>query len=511
MSEAGKLSEAAERLRHSLHGVPAPLPNAGNAGAGRAPLVRRQTEAAARFRQQGGGLIRAGKLPAAITALREAIRLDPADAGSHHALGLALLRSNRLAEATASFELAIVFGEDVAAAHHNLAVALDRQGLTDKAMAAYRRAVELAPALAGTHRRLAELLEAEGDVEDAAASYRRAAAADPDTTLARLSEANALLLDGDFRQAEALLRQAIALDPAGDRLHVALGNVLAMHGHFDEAIAAFDRALALNPLQAVAHLAAVQAKKSTAADRPRLDRMLAALDRPGIDDTHRVSLHFAIGKALDDLGEYRLAMWHFDRANEIRRRTAQFEGPGLAEHVDRLVARYTPDFFAAGEAFGVRDETPLLIVGMPRSGTTLVEQIVSSHPAVAAGGELRFWIKRATPPGIAEATHLSAEAGRGLSRDYLALLRGFGPRRRPRDRQGAVQSSPAGPRSPAAARRAHHPLPPPSGRHLPVDLFHVVQGEDGFRRRPRRPRLRLPTICSADGALARRAAARPPD
>jgi hypothetical protein len=59
----------------------------------------------------------------------------------------------------------------------------------------------------------------------------------------------------------------------------------------------------------------------------------------------------------------------------------------------------TPDFFAANETFGVRDETPLLIVGMPRSGTTLVEQIVSSHPAVAAGGELRFWIKRATPPG----------------------------------------------------------------------------------------------------------------
>jgi Sulfotransferase family/Tetratricopeptide repeat len=225
-----------------------------------------------------------------------------------------------------------------------------------------------------------------------------------------------------------LLRQAIALDPASDRLHVALGDVFAMNGHFDEAIAAFDRALALNPLLAVAHLAAVQAKKCTEADRPRLDRMLAALDSPGIDDTQRASLHFAIGKMLDDRAEYRLAIWHFDQANEIRRRTARFEGRSLAEHVDRLVARYTPDFFAANETFGVRDETPLLIVGMPRSGTTLVEQIVSSHPAVAAGGELRFWIKRATPPGIVEATYLSAEAGHGLSREYLALLRGIGPR-----------------------------------------------------------------------------------
>ncbi len=428
LGDAGKLREAAEALRHSMHGVPSPRPNAGNAaGAGRATPARRQTEAAQRFRRQGVGLVRAGKLPAAITALRQATRLDPADAGSHRALGLALLRSGRLAEATASFELAIVLEEDVAAAHHNLAVALDRQGLTEKAMAAYRRAVELMPELAAGHRRLAELLEAEGDAEDAAASYRRAAAADPETTLARLSQADAVLLDGDPRQAEALLRQAIALDAASDRLHRALGDILAMEGHFDEAIAAFDRALDLNPLQAGAHLAAVQAKKSTAADRPRLDRMLAALDSAGIDDTHRLSLHFAIGKMLDDLGEYRQAIWHFDQANEIRRRTARFDGPGLAEHVDRLAARYTADFVAAGDAFGLADETPLLIVGMPRSGTTLVEQIVSSHHRVAAGGELRFWVKRAAPSGIAEATYLSAAAGRGLSGEYLALLRGIGP------------------------------------------------------------------------------------
>jgi tetratricopeptide (TPR) repeat protein len=105
LSEAGKLREAAEELRHSMHGVP-------NAGAGRAPPVLRQTEAAERFRRRGVGLVRAGKLAAAITALLQATRLDPADAGSHRALGLALLRSGRLAEAIASFELAIVLEEE---------------------------------------------------------------------------------------------------------------------------------------------------------------------------------------------------------------------------------------------------------------------------------------------------------------------------------------------------------------------------------------------------------------
>ena len=253
--------------------------------------------------------------------------------------------------------------------------------------------------MAEGHRRLAALLEAEGDAEDAAASYRRAAAADPDTTMGRLSEINAVLLEGASRQAETLLRQTIALDPASDRLHKVLGDVLALDGHFDEAIAAFDRALDLNPLQVSAHHAAVQAKRCTEADRPRLDRTRAALDSAGIGDSHRVFLHFAIGKVLDDLTEYRQAIWHFDQANAIKRRTAPFVGPERAEHVDRLVARYTPDFFAANEAFGVRDQTPLLILGIPRSGTTLVEQILSSHPAVAAGGELRFWARRGMSSG----------------------------------------------------------------------------------------------------------------
>ena len=96
LSEAGELREAAEALRQSMHGVPTARLNAGNAaGARRAPPAQRQTGAAQRFRRQGVGLLRAGKLPAAVTALRQATRLDPADAGSHRALGLALLRSAR--------------------------------------------------------------------------------------------------------------------------------------------------------------------------------------------------------------------------------------------------------------------------------------------------------------------------------------------------------------------------------------------------------------------------------
>jgi hypothetical protein len=91
------------------------------------------------------------------------------------------------------------------------------------------------------------------------------------------------------------------------------------------------------------------------------------------------------------------------------------------------VRRFTPGFFAENPAFGRDDDAPLLIVGLPRSGTTLVEQIISSHPRVAAGGELPFWVKRAGPWGIAEATYLSPETAHNLAGEYLAQLRRIGP------------------------------------------------------------------------------------
>ena len=138
-----------------------------------------------------------------------------------------------------------------------------------------------------------------------------------------------------------------------------------------------------------------------------------------------MQLHFAIGKLLDDLGDYAEAMRHFDMANQRRR--AAFDRAEFSADVDRIVRRFTPGFFAANSAFGRDDDAPLMIVGLPRSGTTLVEQIISSHPRVAAGGERSFWVKRASPWGIADATYLSPEMAHDLAGEYLAQLRRIGP------------------------------------------------------------------------------------
>ena len=428
LTESGKLREFANQVRQMQSGLPAALSAeraASGAAHGMAP-PRRMIEAQ-RYRQHGVRLVERGKVAAAIIALRQAVELDPGDAGSHHVLGLALLRSGRFEEAVASLRLAIILKDDLAAAHCNLAAALDGLGRNREAVLACRRAVALAPQLVEGHRLLGELLEAAGDLTEAAGCFRRAASGAPDTTTGRLDQVRAFLWEGNFREAEMRLRQAIALDPGGDELHKTLGEILAKAGRFDEAIEACDRALALNPLQVAAHLTAVRVRTCTEADRPRLRRMLSTLRDASAGDAHRLFLHFAIGKLLDDLGEYREAMRHFDMANSIRGRGVRFDRAGLAAHIDRLVERFTTALFAANRTLGVEDETPLLIVGMPRSGTTLVEQIVSSHPATAAGEELSFWFSRTRSPGIAEATSLTAEIGRGLAADYLSLLHRIGP------------------------------------------------------------------------------------
>jgi len=409
-------------------GLPATLfGTSGGADAGREAVSRRQTMAAERHRQRGVQLLVEGRLPAAISALRRATDLAPQDAMAHHMLGRAFLHSDRFAEAAASLRLAVTL-EDGLPAHHDLALALDRQGLHIEAIAAaYHDAVRQAPEWAEGHRRLAELLQAAGDVEEAIGSYRRAAAAAPETPAGRLNLIEALMLEQNYCEAEVHLRRAIALDPGSDLLYNSLGNSLSKQGRFAEAIEACDRALAINPLQVPAHLIAVQARKCSDADRPRLERMLATLREPLLDDEDRLFLHYAIGKLLDDIAEYREAMLHFDAANSIKRLNMSFNRELFSGHVDWLVRRFTPDFFAAHQDFALDNQTPLLIVGMPRSGTTLVEQIISSHPQVAAGGELVFWTKRAASWGVSSATYLTAESARDLAREYLAMLHRIGP------------------------------------------------------------------------------------
>ena len=395
-------------------------------------LDRRSADA----RNELAGVLRAeGRLVEAITEATHAVRLQPADPGSHNNLGLCYLAAGRVPLAITHFRRAISLDPGTPMFHHNLGLALQQQSCDTEAIAAYRQALSLDPGHAEALAHLGQLLFQHGQPEEGAACYERAAALQPDATLGAIHLAEALVQRGRAEEAEAVLRRAVLADPKSDLAFQVLGVLLQRQGRFEAAIGAFERAISLQPKRISAHLSLVMGKQIVAADRPRIQAMLALVDDPSLAAPERSRLHYALGKAYEDLGDYGEAARHFDRANEIERGRMhaagrRFDRKSHKAMIDRTIAAFTPEVFAARRTTGADSELPVLIVGMPRSGTTLVEQILSSHPAVGAAGELSFWTDRQGFANPTAAGGLDEKLRQGMAGQYLALLRAASPEAR---------------------------------------------------------------------------------
>jgi tetratricopeptide (TPR) repeat protein len=336
-------------------------------------------------------MLRAGQADAAIPALLEIIDTDETHFDAHHALGAALLQAGRLPDAATILARAVALRPGSAPAHWDLGAAYDRQNLHAPAIEAYRIAVKLAPKLGEVQLRLGQLYALYDRREEASACFERAADASPNATMARLYRSDAQLLKGDTQAAEQWARRAVAQDPASSLAQGALAGLLYNQGQFEQAAAGFEAALKRDPANAKYWDGLAHCHKYGPADTAILDGMRAVLQRSDLPDAARLTLHFAMGKVADDCGDYARAMQHFEAGNRLRGRDLVFDRAALAAEVDANIRHFTLEFLARRAAAANPDETPLFIVGMLRSGTTLVEQIVSSHPDIAAGGELSLW------------------------------------------------------------------------------------------------------------------------
>jgi len=372
-------------------------------------------------------LLSAGRPADAIAPLREAALLQPSNPIIQHDLGLACLEVGRVPDAIAALQRAVTSNPRYPDAHFRLGVALEKLGNIGGAIVAYDRATQLLPSLTEAWFRAGALVYTLGHRDEAIGCFRRAAATGGKTSFGRLGKARALLTEDRNHEAEQVLRRTVALDPRNAMAHDLLGNLLSEFGRFDEARECFQRAIAIAPLLAGCYYDLVRCRPVTSNDDGLLQRMEAALATPGLEAAQRVRLHLALGKAADDLGDYALAMQHFDGADAVRRGCLFFDSAAFAIEIERLIARCTPELIARAPELGSCDATPVLILGMPRSGTTLVEQIVSNHPQVGAGGELHFWNERGAAwhrsgaPGT-ETPFLAKAAA-----DYLSVLRAIAP------------------------------------------------------------------------------------
>jgi tetratricopeptide (TPR) repeat protein len=387
----------------------------------------RHVETAKRF-------LKLSKNAEGLTSLLAADRLVPNDADILTLLGSAYLSVGRFRQAIDVLRRAVALRPSDGDIHKNLGLALRAVGDYEWAIISYREAISLSPEQAELRSGLADLLFQKGRRSEAAVEYARASAMAPGTSLAHLQKIMALLATDRLGEAEEELRRLIATDASNGQALQLLGAILQAAGNLQEAGATFERLIEIDPMNAGGYQGVVTSRRFTEGDRPWIKRILSQLEgtdwhrkfAPIDADRQLMTFHFSIGKILDDLGDYAEAMIHFDAANRSRRRFGPFDRGSIERRVDKFIARFTPEFLANGAKIGHESRTPILIVGMPRSGTSLLERVVSSHPSVRGCGELDFWNERGPKWAEAEPAAL-AKAADQLCGEYLSLLRGGGP------------------------------------------------------------------------------------
>jgi predicted Zn-dependent protease len=248
------------------------------------------------------------------------------------------------------------------------------------------RCVELAPDSAGYRFNFAVILRRREKYDDALAQLDVLLARDPQNPLFCDQKATVLALLG--RQAEALpYRKALAEEyPHLADVWLAYGDVLRGAGSVDECIDAYRRTIACDPDSSAGYLRLADLKtyKFAPLETGQMEKLLS---RPGLPAEERADVHSALGEAYDDAEQYAKAFAHYAKGNALRRMGIVFDPQRLATHRVNCEAIFTREFFEARKGWGCPSRAPIFIVGMPRSGSTLVEQILSSHSAIEGIGE----------------------------------------------------------------------------------------------------------------------------
>jgi tetratricopeptide (TPR) repeat protein len=325
---------------------------------------------------------------------RDAVRLRPNFPEAHNNLGNVLREQGKLHEAKACYVEALRLNPDLAMTYNNIGQAVQEDGKLDDAVTWYQKALQLEPGSARIHCNLASALQEQEKHEDARAEYQTALQLDPDYAEAHHGLGTVVHDDGQFQEAAAHFRTALQLKPDLVSAHTSLGTVLEELGEFETALSCFREAMRHDPRcgGAYGQLATTLRAKLPEADRVAMEQMLADREMPA---GKRLALHFGLAQVCDARGDYAQAADHLREANALREAEWQKRGQGYdpvehARFVDGLIATFTPAFFERVRGFGLETERPVFIVGVPRSGTTLIEQILASHSQVFGAGELRY-------------------------------------------------------------------------------------------------------------------------
>ena len=262
-----------------------------------------------------------------------------------------------------------------------------RLGRYAEAEALLARCLELAPGFLEARRDYAVVLNRQNKALELIHETDLLLAAEPDNAAFRILRAAALARTGEFEAAIAIYEDVLRASPGHAKIWLSLGHALKSAGRASESVAAYDRALALAPGFGEAWWSLANLKTYRFSE-DQVAAMRGQLDRADLRDEDRLHLEFALGKALEDARIYAASFAHYERGNRLRRSQVGYDAADLTGLVARSREFLTPEFFAERAGRGADAADPIFVVGLPRSGSTLVEQILASHSAVEGTQEL---------------------------------------------------------------------------------------------------------------------------
>ncbi|MDR3690024.1 MAG: sulfotransferase [Fimbriimonas sp.] len=378
-------------------------------------------------------LLEQGRAEEARPYAERSTRADPKNEESFSLLGRCLLELRRNDEALVQFDRGLAIRPSDASLHYGRAAALERLNRPSDAEMSWRAAVSIAPEPDGLLK-VAEFDRGLGKVEDAIKACRRAIGKSPDHLGAHRLLARILTEEGRMDEATPYWERSLHL--GGDPTEVTVSHAYALltAGQFDKGISEFRRAIETAPSRWEPFQGIVSAKRFSEDDLPLLAQMKAVADDQNASIDAKINLNYSLGKAFDNLGSYHDAIDRFDLANRLKYEQAglanTFDADALHQETKDKIRTFTSVHASGTDGERHPSDTPIFVLGMMRSGTTLVEQILTCHPEVGGSGEQPFW--REWEPVLADwkAGKLHLDRARDLSERYVRTLKTIAPGKR---------------------------------------------------------------------------------
>lgn len=370
----------------------------------------------------------------AVLLINKALKYGRPNPGYYNNLGAAYKNLGRFEEALLAFKEVLQFNPRDGKAFNNIGNILNKLEKFAEAIKYFKKALELNPNKAELYNNIGVSYKGLELYEKAIKNYKKALEIKPDFHEAYNNIGSALLEIGMLEEAVVYFRKAIELKPDYVKAYENCGLALKEQGKFEDAIILFQKIIELNPGNIKALSRIVDIRKYETVDHEDIRKLQEALNRSNLDEEEAITLHFSLGKVYDDCGLYEKAFNHYRIGNRTKYKKSEFDTSSFAENTKKIIHNFNNGFFKRKRIFGSQSELPVFVVGMPRSGTTLVEQIIANHPLASAQGELEKIShiamnlvnnqkqKISYPEGV---NNLDIETIKNVAKEYLNRLKRY--------------------------------------------------------------------------------------